>query len=356
MALPCSASAGLDRLRSVADEDVLSQLDAILAGGDTSVTPWVTLAGGPRHGERVFQPDYDLARKLLHVPISQGYATKQQSGRVAKALDAWIAYELRRAGFPDDGVWPRQKRPRTLPADLAPVEAAVDEAFARLDDFEDRLKKFADGKKAPSLHRVRPAIGKIRAALPGSANADILGRFYVKQVDVVVSSWQRGPDVLISSKTQFSSYLNNKNNRYEEAVGEATNLRDRHPMAAMGFVYLVRTNLFDEQGAFVYLRNQLARLRKPDGPFDATMLLAGDWDDGPNPTLRKVDDADELLSAPRFFSDLLQAVMDSTPVDLHQNVRLRHQGESPEGGMPPVEEGVAPEEAAETGFDGSSWD
>jgi len=328
----------------MADDDVLSQLDAILADTDTSVTPWVTLAGGERHGERVFQPDYDLARKLLHVPISQGYAAKQQSGRVAKALDAWIAHELRRSGFPEDGVWPRRKRPRTLPADLAPTEAAVGDALTRLDEFEERLETFAGEKRPPSLHRVRPAIERIRAQLPGSANADILGRFYVKQVDVVVSSWQRGPDVLVSSKTQFSSYLNNKNNRYEEAVGEATNLRDRHPMAGMGFAYLVRTNLFDEQGAFVYLRNQLARLRKPDGPFDATMLLAGDWDDGPNPSLRKVDDADELLSAPRFFCDLLKAVMDSTPVDLHQEVRLRHQGEVPEGGMPPMDDGAAPDE------------
>ena len=84
---------------------------------------------------------------------------------------------------------------------------------------------------------------------------------------------------MISGKTQFSSYLNNKNNRYEEAVGEATNLRDRHPLAAMGFAYLVRPTSFDEEGAFEYLRNQLARLRNPDGFYDATMLLALDWDD-----------------------------------------------------------------------------
>lgn len=336
-----SVSAGRDRLRCMADDDVLSHLDEILSGADTNVDPWITQTDG----RRAFRPDYDLGRQLLYVPISQGYATKQQSGRVAKALDAWIAHELRRAGFPENAVWPRRKRPRTLPADLGPVEDAVAEALVRLDEFEERLETFGEGKKPPSLHRVRPAIAKIRAALPGTANADILGRFYVKQVDVVVSSWQRGPDVLVSSKTQFSSYLNNKNNRYEEAVGEATNLRDRHPMAAMGFVYLVRTNLFDEQGAFVYLRNQLARLRKPDGPFDATMLLAGDWNDGPIPMLRKVDDADDLLSAPRFFADLLAAVMNNSPVDLHQEVRLRHQGESPEGGMPPPDEGAAPDEA-----------
>ncbi len=332
----------------MADDDVLSRLDPILAEADAEASPWVTLGAGERDGERVYEPDYDLARRLLDVPISQGYANKQQSGRVAKALDAWIAHELRRAGFAEDAVWPRRKRPRTLAADLGPVEAAVEEALERLAEFEGRLATFAKEKKPPSLdHRVRPAIARIAGALPGSANADILGRFYVKQVDVVISSWQRGPDVLVSSKTQFSSYLNNKNNRYEEAVGEVSNLRDRHPMAAMGYAYLVRTNLFDEQGAFVYLRNQLARLRAPDGPFDATMLLAGDWDEGPNPRLRKVDDADPLLSAPRFFADLLGAVMERTPVDIHQDVRLRHQGASPQGGMPPPELGAAPEEPGE---------
>ena len=311
----------------MASDDVLVPLDAILAEADTAPNPWVTLTGGEHHGERAFRPDYDLARRLLAVPIGRGYATKQQSGRVAKALDAWIAHELRRAGFAEDAVWPRRRRPRVRPADLGPAETAVEEAFARLDEFEGRLRKFADGRKPPSLHRVRPAIARIEKALPGSTNADILGRFYAKQVDVVVSSWQRGPDVLVSSKTQFSSYLNNKNNRYEEAVGEATNLRDRHPMAAMGFAFLVRTNLFEEKGAFVYLRNQLARLRKPDGPFDATMLLAGEWEDGRKPTVRKVDDADEQLSAPRFFSDLLKTVTDNAPADLHREIRRRRQSE-----------------------------
>jgi hypothetical protein len=125
-------------------------------------------------------------------------------------------------------------------------------------------------------------------------------------------------------------------------------------MAAMGFVFLVRSNVFDEQGAFVYLRNQLARLRKPDGSFDATMLLVADWDDELNlnairdPVLAAAaaDDPEPLLSAPRFFRDLLSAVIDHSPVDVHQQLRLRKQGE-PEGGMPPENEDVAPDEAAE---------
>ena len=247
-------------------------------------------------------------------------------------------------------VEPSRQRPRTLPADLAPIEGLVAKAHERLDEFETRLDKFAQAAgakglkdKAPSLYRVRPAINAIEDGLPGSANADVLGRFYVKQVDVVVSTWQRGPDVLVSSKTQFSSYLKNRNNRYEEAVGEATNLRDRYPMAAIGFAFLVRSNVFDETGAYAYLRNQLARLRKPDGHFDATMLLVAEWDDDTS-TISNLDDSADMLTAPQFFDDLLSAVMEKTPVDLHQELRLRKQGEPP-GGVPPLDEGVAPEEA-----------
>ena len=187
---------------------------------------------------------------------------------------------------------------------------------------------------------LRPAIRAIREKLlPGKSTANILGRFYVKQVDVVVSTWQRGPDVLVSSKTAFSSYLNNKSNRYEEAVGEATNLRHRYPRAAMGFAFLVRTNIFDEVGAFEYLRDLLVRLRKPDGDFDATMLLAADWYDE-DLELKAIDDPTELLSAPRSFTDLLNAVMRNAPVDVHQEIRRRKQGGDPLGGMPPPDDSV----------------
>jgi len=49
------------------------------------------------------------------------------------------------------------------------------------------------------------------------------------------------------------------------------------------------------------------------------------------------------LSAARFFGDLLDTVMTNTPVDVHPEIRLRKLGE-PEGGMPPPEEAVAPED------------
>ena len=331
------------------DTDVLSELDPILAAADTSQSPW---------DADQYRPDMDMARQLLSIPIGQGMAEEQQTGRAAKALDAWVAYELRRAGFPPDAVWPRARRPRVLPGDLARAEKLVAAALTRLDEFATRLEQYSTAaakkglaQKPPSLNRVRPAIRRVGEAL-GSPATNVLGQFYVKQVDVVVSTWQRGPDVLVSTKTQFSSYLNNKNNRYEEAVGEATNLRNRYPMAAMGFVFLVRSNVFDERGAFVYLRNQLARLRKPDGAFDATMLLVADWNDelflgdidDPIHAQAPPDDPEPILSAPRFFRDLLDAVMNNTPIDIHTELRLRKQGD-PEGGMPPEDEAVAPDDA-----------
>ncbi len=178
--------------------------------------------------------------------------------------------------------------------------------------------------------------------LPGFADANVLGRFYVKQVDVLVSAWQRGPDVLVSTKTMLSSYLKNKNNRYEEAVGEATNLRDRYPMASMGYAYLVRSSVYKEGGAYAFIRDLLVRLRKPDGLFDATMLLVAEWDDETR-TLTSVEDPADELSTPRFFADLLNAVMDNTPVEVHKSVRLKKMGQEPPGGLPPAEEGPGDE-------------
>jgi hypothetical protein len=173
---------------------------------------------------------------------------------------------------------------------------------------------------------LRSYVNRVAQAVPGISETKVLGRFYSKQVDaVVLSDWLRGPDVLVSGKTQFSSYLNNKNNRYEEAIGEAHNLRDRYPLTAMGFAYLVRSNVF-EGGAYELLRDLLVRLRRPDGPFDGTVLLVADWDgDSASPKLHRVEDPAPALALPRFFEDLLDAAMSYTPVDIHEQVRaLKH--------------------------------
>ena len=65
-----------------------------------------------------------------------------------------------------------------------------------------------------------------------------MGRAYSKQSDVVIASWAAGVEVLISTKTMLSSYQKNLRNRFEEAYGDAKNLRGRHPLASLGFLFV----------------------------------------------------------------------------------------------------------------------
>jgi hypothetical protein len=295
--------------------DVLAEIDHVLRDADPGVAPWRTPVDAQNPDVREYAPDYATLKALLAVPIEAGHAESQQSGRVAKSLDAYIAYE----------VFPRARQPRVVPPEFAPTEAAIDELLKALADHE-----ATHGRLTPAS--VRRAIVRLSKTVPGRSETNVLGRFYKKQVDaVVLSDWLRGPDLLVSGKTQFSSYLNNKNNRYEEAIGEAHNLRDRYPLAAMGFAYVVRSNVYDG-GAYQLLRDLLVRLRRPDGPFDATVLLVADWDTTTR-TLQAVTDPAPSLALPRFFADLLDAVMRNTPVDVHQGIRQTKLGE-PRGGFP----------------------
>jgi hypothetical protein len=296
--------------------DAFTQFDPLLWAADIVNSPW-------QHERYV--PDLDLLRELLSLPISA--AEKQASGRVAKAFDAWIAHELRRAGFPQDGVWPRARRPRVLPDDLGVLETGLETLAAAFAEAE------AGGARIqPPV--LRKAIKALEGKLPGAPEAYILGDFYSKQIDVAISSWRRGPDVLISTKTMFSSYRKNLKNRHEEAVGEVMSLRARHPMAAMGYAYLVRRNVFEEDGAYAILYDILERLRRSGQAFDATMLLVADWDDADNPPrVTDVDQPADDLGAGRFFQDMIEAVCVRSPVKEHIEVRRRRAPE-PVGGLP----------------------
>jgi hypothetical protein len=186
-------------------DELWDAFDTILTSR-AMTSPW--LPG--REGTLRFEPDYGALAALIAIPIRAG--SESQTGRLAKAIDAWAANELRRAGFDADEVWPRSAKPRVLPRDLAlylrglPArERAAAEA-----------RIIANKKIAPS-------------------DARVLGRAYVKQVDVLIAQWSRGPELLISTKTMVSSFRNNLPNRFEESYGDAKNLRGRYPLAAMGF-------------------------------------------------------------------------------------------------------------------------
>ena len=106
--------------------DSFSPYDTLLAG-QAVTNPWnrPTEREVPR-----YQPDYDLLGRLLTVPVSAGAVS--ESGSFANGIDAWIAAELRRAGFLPDEVWPRPVRPRVLPRDVAVLLTKLPAAWAFL--------------------------------------------------------------------------------------------------------------------------------------------------------------------------------------------------------------------------------
>lgn len=320
--------------------DALAALDGVLEGADIESSPWEWSDGPEGERMREYRPDYDLLHRLLAIPIEQGHTVKQQSGRLAKALDAYVAHELRRAGFPEAAVFPRARPPRVLAAEFAEVERRIAALEAALEDHE----KEAGARLKPAS--VRQGILGLRKALPGRTDAYVLGRFYPKQVDVAVSDWHRGPDVLVSGKSMLSSFGKNLKTRYEEAIGEAYNLRDRYPLAAMGYAYVVQGDVVGQKGVFGLLSDLLVRLRRPDGPFDATMLLVAEWERDPPGLLSVKDDVAPGLTASRFFENLLDAVIDSTPVPEHNEVRRRKEGEPP-GGLPDEDLVVSDERESE---------
>ena len=271
-----------------------------------------------------------------------------QSGVAAKALDVWIAYELRRAGFEPNAVWPRAQHPRVIPTDIAALLSSL-----RPKKDADELRERLEGPNPPS--------GIV------SANANILGLNYVKQVDVVMSSWATGPEILISTKRMDAAFGKNAANRIEEANGDAKNLRGRHPMAALGFAFGLRSTAFtDDTSAAQWLVDQLQKLNRESDAYDAVGLIVPDYEvpswvtqkepaapeaseldpfdqpgaDDPDPgsaeipllgprleSLPKVKIRDDLtppdLSPDVFLASIVNYVLDASPITMHPEARRR---------------------------------
>lgn len=307
--------------------------DAILAevaGHDSA--PWVE---GRRGAE--FSPNYDTLSRLLGVPVLLGAAS--QSGVPALALDVWVASEFRRAGFDPDAVWPRQQHPRVLATE---VTAFVNKLPAR---ERARVRELIDAGKSGS----------------GASSANLLGKNYVKQVDVVMSSWATGPELMVSTKRMDSSFGKNAANRVEESYGDAKNLRLRYPLAALGFVYgLSAIALETDQETTAWLVDLLQKLGREDDAYHAVALVLPDLSKAEEAPDEEVDDAGPLpageasepeqplkddadvpdlelvpwvplvreevphgLDPGRFFAIMINRVLDNTPVNFHREARAR---------------------------------
>lgn len=288
-----------------------------------------------------FAPDYETLRQLLAVPLQLGAETR--SGVPALAIDVWIAYELRRAGLDPDSVWPRAEAPRVVDRDVLNFVRAVPKTLGR-DELLSRLRRGG-------------GTGGV-----GTASANIAGKNYFKQVDVIMSSWQTGPELLISTKRMDSSFGKNAANRVEESYGDAKNLALRHPLAALGFAYSLRSTAYtDERRQFDWIVDLLIKLGREDDAYDACALIVPEWEgDAPSDIAPGTDDVvidpddvdiedvdeestanvtDQIASLPnvalrhdlvpeelspaRFFAVLLTIVLGNSSITQHEQARVR---------------------------------
>jgi hypothetical protein len=296
-------------------------------------------------GRYSYEPDFETLQRLLGIPLHLGAATT--TGVPALALDVWIAFELRRAGFSSDEVWPRPSHPRVLAAPIVELLSAV--TRSERDAIWNRLR---------------------RKGLPtgvAASSASILGKNYLKQVDVLISNWIAGPELLISTKRMDSSFGKNAANRVEESYGDAKNLRLRHPLAALGFVYGLRSTIFQESpDTAEWLIDLLQKLGKEEDAYDAVALIVIEYDSPldtstqesteleefemdeaePSTDEPKLESAEEEsrietalanlpkvtlrhelvpddLSPARFLAEMTTRVISSTPVNFHRQARQR---------------------------------
>jgi len=277
-------------------------------------------------GTQEFVPEYELLEQLLAVPVRLGLNT--QSGMPAKAVDVWVAHELRRTGFLRDEVWPRATTPRVLPREVAMLRG-----FKGMVKLSDQMFERIDS-------------GKVGSGITG-ADAKILGKAYEKQVDVVMAQWARGPELMISTKRMDSSFGKNALNRIEESYGDAKNLRGRHPMAATGFLFVMRSTAFDsERDTALRLMDLLEKLAEEDDAYDATAIIIVEWQNPKSGTAvtEELDEGRALdvavtirhdlippgLRPDHFLASMVAAVLDRTPINLHEEARKRRGQEVPE--------------------------
>lgn len=268
-------------------------------GDRPTASPWTHDGDGSRR----FEPDFDALSSLISIPIEAG--SESQTGRLAKAIDAWTANELRRAGFDGDEVWPRLTKPRVLPRDLALY-----------------LRGLPKKERAAAEARVLAN----KSVAPSEAR--VLGRAYVKQIDVVIAQWSRGPELIVSTKSMVSSFRNNLPNRFEESYGDAKNLRGRYPLVSMGFLMLMRSTVADEPGTLDRVTDMLRKLRDDVDVYDATCLVIAEWTDTPafDGVIIRQDLVSADLAAGTFLERLVDGVLARTPIDMHVPVReLREQ-------------------------------
>lgn len=161
----------------------------------------------------------------------------------------------------------------------------------------------------------RELIHPLNSARTGRKRLRLLGAYMPKEVDVAVVAPDSGPLIAISVKSQMSSIAKNTINRFEEYVGDATNLHTRFPMLVLGFMMLVPvcaetfgaggpTDALKRIAALLERSNARKVITEPSGSYEVSCLMAVDFD-APQP--KPLDDypaRGSLLRVETFFDRL----------------------------------------------------
>jgi hypothetical protein len=124
-----------------------------------------------------------------------------------------------------------------------------------------------------------------------------------------------------------SSFRKNLPNRFEESYGDAKNLRGRYPLVSMGYLFLMRSTVADEAGTLDRVVDMLRKLREEPDVYDATCLVVAEWANPPaheGVTIRN-DLVPGDLQASAFLAELIEAVLERTPIDMHVAVREKRE-------------------------------
>jgi hypothetical protein len=145
---------------------------------------------------------------------------------------------------------------------------------------------------------------------------------------------------MISTKRMDSSFGKNALNRIEESYGDAKNLRGRYPLAATGFLFVMRSTALDEEPDTVTrLMDLLMKLAQEPDAYDVTGLIITEWIDPAGTPIDEAADGmgaaevsvklrqeavPEQLRVDRFLATMIDRVLVRTPVNIHVEVRQRH--------------------------------
>lgn len=282
----------------------------------------------------------DLARLQVLIgccAAGAGSWAAQEAGGLGLALDLYAAGELRRSGYEPDAVWPRAGDPRVIPAASARAIGSLLRARRPLNT----------AVSATDWNTITQAAAARVAEATGSSKAVIHGEFFPKEVDVLVADWDRGVELLISTKSMTGSYGNNMNNRWEEFVGDVRNIRGRFPLATLGVLFLVDHSIIGDN-QFERLLDMLRKLRISSAAgeaYDATALVIAEAV-GEGDARLLLDKVPEDLRLPQFFEDVLTVVFTRLPVSERRAARRLRDGASPTAeANPPAELSGVPAES-----------